>query len=236
MSDCDQSWDSRIEMLENDIEKHTQQVALTKSMRDVTMMFFEEQSSEMNEKEKQMLDGVKKSYIEHFDPVIKSMQDENTRMKLMLGELQQQRTKQFQLLQNLSRSFMSKGPEVSEGQQGLEVSEEQLGHRGQTGHILVYVIKDFGWSFNTTLSEVITSVQQQMRRGSPVHLNPAKDTSFVHRLFRGVEEGGQITYVIRFLTNSGTEKIRIRIHSSQDEDVKSEIIRRLHAKCGSFPF
>ena len=188
------------------------------------MMVFEVQSSEMNGKEKKMLDGIMKSYREQFRPVIEYMQYENTHIKLILGGSQ-----------NLSRSFMSKDPEVSEVQQGHEVFEGPLGHRGRTGHILVYVIKDFGWSTNTTLSEVITSVQQQMRTGSPVHLNPAKDKSFVHRLFRGVDEETQITYVIRFLTNSGTEKIRIRIHLSQYENVKSEIMRRLNAQCFTIP-
>ena len=235
-------------MLEKDIEKHTQKVALTKSMVDLTVMFFEEQSSEMNEKEKQMLDGVKKSYIEHFYPVIKSMQDENNRKKIILGRLQQERQKQFQLLQNLSRSFMAKDPEVSEvskgpqgvevsqGPQGLEVSKGPQGHRARTVEILVYVIKDFGWSFASTLNQVITSVQQQKRSGSSVRLNQAKDNSFVYCLFRGVEEEYQITYVIHFLTNSKKEKIRIRINISQDEYVKSEMIRRLNAKCFTIPF
>lgn len=259
-------------MLKNDIEKHTQQVALTQSMVDVTVMFFEEQSSEMNEKEKQMLDGVKKSYIEHFYPVIKSMQDENNRKKIILGRLQQERQKQFQLLQNLSRSFMAKDPEVSEvsevskvskgpqgpevsevsdvskgpqgvevsqgpqGPQGLEVSKGPQGHRARTVEILVYVIKDFGWSFASTLNQVITSVQQQKRSGSSVRLNQEKDNSFVYCLFRGVEEEYQITYVIHFLTNSRKEKIRIRINISQDEYVKSEMIRRLNAKCFTIPF
>ena len=104
---------------------------------------------------------------------------------------------------------------------------------------IVY-IKDWGISKPIPLGELIFSLQNESCDveilKKKFHINPAKDDSTFHRWLRGSQKPSEKTYVIRYISNDGPKKIRIRFHEEYRYDILSEMMSRgLKAKCFTFP-
>ena len=100
----------------------------------------------------------------------------------------------------------------------------------------ITMIKDLGFSKPITLGDLIFSLQDESCDveilKKKFHINPAKDDSTFHRWLRGSQKPSEKTYVIRYISNHGPKKIRIRFHEEYRYDILSTMMfGALKAKC-----